>query len=81
MMRRGSTGSIRLKRAKWTLSPEITLNAAGQAAICLAGSASHVHLIVRGRDIRAHMSDYLAHRLEGVSELTVHTQTEVTDRY
>ncbi|RKO27541.1 cyclic nucleotide-binding protein [Pseudarthrobacter phenanthrenivorans] len=39
-------------------------NSAGQAALFLAGMGTHVRLVVRGEDLRADMSGYLADRIE-----------------
>ncbi len=54
-------------------------NSAGQAAVFLSRHASHVHLLVRGDDLRATMSDYLISRIAASDRITLHTQTEVTD--
>ena len=52
-------------------------NSAGQAAIFLAGTASHVHLIVRGSDLTASMSRYLIVQVERHPRISVHEQTVV----
>ncbi len=52
-------------------------NSAGQAAMFLSRSASHVHLVVRGDSLASSMSDYLSHRLENDPAITIHYQTEV----
>ena len=39
-------------------------NSAGQAAVFLAGSVRHVHMLVRGGGLAATMSDYLVQRIE-----------------
>jgi thioredoxin reductase (NADPH) len=52
-------------------------NAAGQAAIFLAGHARHVHMIVRGDGLENRMSRYLIRRIEESPSITVHTRTEV----
>ena len=53
-------------------------NSAGQAALYLASRDSAVNLVVRGPDLTAGMSAYLADRLHASSQVTIHTQTEVT---
>jgi len=52
-------------------------NSAGQAAVFLAGIASHVHVLVRGPGLAESMSRYLIRRIEGCPEITVRTQTEI----
>lgn len=52
-------------------------NSAGQAAMFLSRSASHVHVVVRGDSLANSMSDYLTHRLENDPAVTVHYETEV----
>jgi len=54
-------------------------NSAGQAAVFLSRHASHVHLLVRGDDLKATMSDYLISRIISSDRITLHTQTEITD--
>lgn len=54
-------------------------NSAGQAAVFLAGSARHVHVLVRGRGLRASMSAYLIRRIEASENITLHTQTELVE--
>lgn len=54
-------------------------NSAGQAAMYLSRSASHVHLVVRGDNLAASMSSYLTQRLEADPAITIHYNTEVTD--
>jgi thioredoxin reductase (NADPH) len=53
-------------------------NSAGQAAMHLSRSASHVHVVVRGRTLGATMSSYLMQRLEADPAITIHYQSEVT---
>lgn len=53
-------------------------NSAGQAAVFMSGHASHVHILVRGSGLGATMSDYLVGRIESSSNITLHTQTEIT---
>jgi thioredoxin reductase (NADPH) len=54
-------------------------NSAGQAAVFLSRHASHVHLLIRGDDLEATMSDYLISRIVASDRITLHTQTEITD--
>jgi thioredoxin reductase (NADPH) len=54
-------------------------NSAGQAAVFLSRSASHVHMLVRGESLAASMSDYLVSRIDAVPErITLHRTTEIT---
>jgi thioredoxin reductase (NADPH) len=52
-------------------------NSAGQAALFLAGRSSRVTLVVRGADLLAGMSRYLADRIVADSRIDVRTGTEV----
>ena len=52
-------------------------NAAGQAAVSLAQSARHVHILVRSGSLADTMSRYLIRRIEEDSRITVHTHTEI----
>ncbi|MEM6927974.1 MAG: NAD(P)/FAD-dependent oxidoreductase, partial [Myxococcota bacterium] len=52
-------------------------NSAGQAAMFLSRSASHVHLLVRGESLAASMSEYLSSRLEAEPRVTIYYRTEV----
>jgi thioredoxin reductase (NADPH) len=52
-------------------------NSAGQAAMFLAETASHVTLIVRGPDLGAQMSRYLVDRIEGDKRICVRTGTSI----
>jgi thioredoxin reductase (NADPH) len=52
-------------------------NSAGQAAVFLAGQARKVHLLVRGGDLFANMSSYLARRVGQTPNIAVHLNTEV----
>lgn len=54
-------------------------NSAGQAAMYLSRSCSHVHVLVRGQTLAASMSSYLSSRLEADPNITVHYQTEVAE--
>jgi thioredoxin reductase (NADPH) len=53
-------------------------NSAGQAALYLAGRGGHVTLVVRGDDLMAGMSSYLADRILAHPSISVHTSTEVS---
>jgi thioredoxin reductase (NADPH) len=53
-------------------------NSAGQAALHLASRGSAVTLAIRGHDIAAHMSAYLADRLYADPGVTIRVSTEVT---
>ncbi|MEM9899850.1 MAG: FAD-dependent oxidoreductase [Pseudomonadota bacterium] len=52
-------------------------NSAGQAAMFLARTAGHVHVLVRGPSLAASMSAYLSERLEKNPKITIHYRTEV----
>lgn len=52
-------------------------NSAGQAAMFLARTAQHVHVLVRGDSLSSSMSDYLLQRLESHPRITVHLRTSV----
>ena len=52
-------------------------NAAGQAAVSLAQSARHVHILVRSDGLADTMSRYLIRRIEENPRITVHTHTEI----
>ena len=53
-------------------------NSAGQAAVFLARTTSHVHLLVRADDLSDTMSDYLVQRIAGSEKITLHPRTEIT---
>ncbi len=53
-------------------------NSAGQAALFLAGKGCTVHLVVRGADLGAGMSSYLAERILAHPGIVVRTRCEVT---
>ncbi|GHH32296.1 FAD-dependent oxidoreductase [Lentzea cavernae] len=53
-------------------------NSAGQAALYLAGRGSEVTLAVRGEDLGARMSSYLADRILAHPNIVVRTGTQVT---
>jgi thioredoxin reductase (NADPH) len=52
-------------------------NSAGQAAVFLAQSAQHVHVLVRSGGLADTMSRYLVRRLEDHPAITVHVRTEI----
>ncbi|MDR3510700.1 MAG: FAD-dependent oxidoreductase, partial [Caulobacteraceae bacterium] len=52
-------------------------NSAGQAAMFLSRSASHVRLIVRGASLAASMSNYLSRRLEADPAISIEYGAEV----
>jgi thioredoxin reductase (NADPH) len=52
-------------------------NSAGQAALFLAQSASHVHLLIRGDGLKATMSAYLIQRIASSHRITLHPHSEV----
>ena len=53
-------------------------NSAGQAAMFLSRHAVHVHLLVRGPNLAATMSDYLIRGISNSSCITTHFNTAVT---
>jgi thioredoxin reductase (NADPH) len=52
-------------------------NSAGQAAVFLAKSSKHVHMLVRSDGLAASMSRYLIRRIEGDPNITLHSRTEI----
>jgi thioredoxin reductase (NADPH) len=52
-------------------------NSAGQAAVFLAGSCTHVHMLVRADGLAASMSRYLIRRIEESPNITLHTRTQL----
>jgi thioredoxin reductase (NADPH) len=52
-------------------------NAAGQAALFLAGLAVHVHLLIRSDGLAVGMSRYLIRRIEKHPAISVRTRTEI----
>jgi thioredoxin reductase (NADPH) len=52
-------------------------NSAGQAAVFLAQTSRHVHLVIRAESLDATMSRYLIRRIEENPAITLHTRTEV----
>jgi thioredoxin reductase (NADPH) len=53
-------------------------NSAGQAAVFLARTAAHVHILVRADGLAATMSDYLVQRIAQSPRITLHTRTAIT---
>lgn len=53
-------------------------NSAGQAIVYLSRYARHVHVLLRGNDLGVSMSRYLVDRVEGIENVTVHRQTQVS---
>nr|AYM54026.1 bifunctional protein : sensor cNMP-binding domain-like protein [Pyxidicoccus fallax] len=53
-------------------------NSAGQAAVFLSHTVSHVYLLVRSGGLAATMSDYLVQRILSSPRITLHTHTEIT---
>jgi len=53
-------------------------NSAGQAAVFLANSCRHVHLVIRAPDLADSMSSYLIRRIEECPTITLHTRTRIT---
>lgn len=54
-------------------------NSAGQAAVFLAGTASHVDLVVRGPDLAKDMSRYLIVQVEDQPRITVHLRSQIVE--
>jgi thioredoxin reductase (NADPH) len=52
-------------------------NSAGQAAVFLAGSARHVHMLIRSSGLTDTMSRYLIKRIEDHPRITMHVFTEI----
>ena len=53
-------------------------NSAGQAAVFLAQTARHVHLLVRSAGLSETMSRYLVRRIEEHPAITLHAHSELT---
>jgi thioredoxin reductase (NADPH) len=53
-------------------------NSAGQAAVFLAGSCRHVHMLVRSDGLADSMSQYLIRRIEEAPNISLHTRTQLT---
>jgi thioredoxin reductase (NADPH) len=54
-------------------------NSAGQAAMFLAGRASCVRLVHRGRDLSDSMSQYLVDRLRRASNVSIETRSQIVE--
>jgi thioredoxin reductase (NADPH) len=54
-------------------------NSAGQAAVFLSRTVSHLHLLIRGAGLAATMSDYLVQRILSSLKITLHMHTEITE--
>ena len=54
-------------------------NSAGQAALFLSQTASHVYLLVRGEGLEATMSYYLVQRILTAPGISVHLQAEIVE--
>jgi thioredoxin reductase (NADPH) len=52
-------------------------NSAGQAAVFLAGTATRVHMLVRGPSLAESMSRYLVQRIENIPNIVLHARTRV----
>jgi thioredoxin reductase (NADPH) len=52
-------------------------NSAGQAALFLSQTATHVYLMIRGKSLAATMSQYLLTRIEQSRRITILTETEI----
>jgi thioredoxin reductase (NADPH) len=52
-------------------------NSAGQAAVFLARTVAHVHILVRSAGLAATMSDYLVQRIAQSPRITLHTHCKV----
>ena len=67
--------------AQLCLGEEIAIvgggNSAGQAAVFLAESCAHVHVVVRGPNLSDTMSRYLIHRMEDHPRISLHVLTEI----
>jgi thioredoxin reductase (NADPH) len=68
--------------AKLCVGQEVALvgagNSAGQAVVYLASHVNRVWLLVRGRDLGTSMSHYLVDRIEGLPNVEIVKQAEVT---
>ena len=53
-------------------------NSAGQAAVFLAGSCRHVHMLVRSDGLAESMSRYLIRRIQDTPNITLHVRTQLT---
>jgi thioredoxin reductase (NADPH) len=53
-------------------------NSAGQAAVFLADSCRHVHVLVRSSELSESMSSYLIRRIHESRNITLHRRTQIT---
>jgi thioredoxin reductase (NADPH) len=53
-------------------------NSAGQAAVFLASSCRHVHMLVRSDGLAESMSRYLIRRIEETPNISLHARTQLT---
>ena len=53
-------------------------NSAGQAAVYLSAHAKHVHMLIRGAELAATMSEYLIDRIVSSRHITLHSNSEIT---
>jgi thioredoxin reductase (NADPH) len=53
-------------------------NSAGQAAVFLAATSPHVHILVRSGGLAGTMSRYLIRRIEEHPKITLHVRTELS---
>jgi thioredoxin reductase (NADPH) len=54
-------------------------NSAGQAAVFLANTAKHVHILVRSSGLSESMSRYLVRRIEETPNITLHTHSHIVE--
>ena len=54
-------------------------NSAGQAAMFLAQTSRHVHILIRGEGLAASMSNYLIRRIAESSNITLHPGCEIVE--
>jgi thioredoxin reductase (NADPH) len=54
-------------------------NSAGQAAMFLAQTSGHVHVLIRGESLAASMSNYLIRRIEESPNVTLHARCEIVE--
>ena len=52
-------------------------NSAGQAAVFLANTVKHVHMLVRSHGLASSMSRYLIRRIEETPNITLHTHSHI----